>query len=199
MTDTRIASPRNVAALYIDPRGPYPKMDGVDAWAEDRDARTYAGDAPIVAHPPCGPWGRLAHMYKGDEHDCAPIAIEQVRRNGGVLEHPAQSRAWKRFGLPLPGSALDAWGGYTIEVQQVEWGHACRKRTWIYLCRTDEPSAPPYPERDPTHWVAGGRGRGKSMLGKSRPSHIKAASSEIARRTPPLFAAWLVALARSAR
>jgi hypothetical protein len=52
---------RTVAALYIDPRGPYPKMPVVDCWDETRDADRYAGAAPIVAHPPCGPWGALRH------------------------------------------------------------------------------------------------------------------------------------------
>jgi hypothetical protein len=29
---------RTVAALYIDPRGPYPIMPGVDCWDEARDS-----------------------------------------------------------------------------------------------------------------------------------------------------------------
>lgn len=74
-----------IAALYIDPRGPYPKIPGVESWDETRDARTYAGPHAIVAHPPCGPWGRLRHLYRGSEHDCAPRAVEQVRTFGGVL------------------------------------------------------------------------------------------------------------------
>ena len=42
-----------IAALYIDPRGPYPKMAEVDCWDETRDARLYDGPHAIVAHPPC--------------------------------------------------------------------------------------------------------------------------------------------------
>lgn len=72
-----------VAALYVERGGPYFGMPGVDPWDIERDARTYAGPHPVVAHPPCGPWGELRHLYKGNEHDIAPIAVEQVRKWGG--------------------------------------------------------------------------------------------------------------------
>jgi hypothetical protein len=39
-----------VAALYIDERGPYPKLLGADrCWGESRDARLYGGPWPVVA------------------------------------------------------------------------------------------------------------------------------------------------------
>ena len=44
---------RTVAALYVEPDGPYSNLDGVEVWDEARDARTYAGPHPVVAHPPC--------------------------------------------------------------------------------------------------------------------------------------------------
>jgi len=80
-----------VAALYIDPRGPYPRMDGVECWDEQRDARAYDGPHPVVAHPPCGPWGNLRHLSFGAGRECGPLAVRQVRDFGGVLEHPAGS------------------------------------------------------------------------------------------------------------
>lgn len=118
-----------VAALYIDPRGPYTKLGDVDCWDEQRDARKYDGPWPVVAHPPCGPWGKLRHQCTRQPADCGPIAVEQVRRFGGVLEHPAHSTLFRHCGMPWPGELPDAWGGFTIEVEQVRWGHVARKRT----------------------------------------------------------------------
>ncbi len=199
-----------VAALYIDARGPYPTMPGVDAWDVTRDARKYAGPFPIVAHPPCGPWGRLRHLYKGNERDCAPRAVEQVRRWGGVLEHPAGSLLWSVLGLPHVWGACgndpctDNSGGYTIEVDQVEWGHVARKRTWLYLVGVPRSAleAPPFPGREPTHWCSGRRtpftGKTKGAPPGLAPAGIKFCSNQQRRRTPPLFAEYLVSLAAAA-
>jgi hypothetical protein len=165
-------------------------MAGVDAWDLARDARLYDGPHPVVAHPPCGPWSKLRHMYRGAEHDCAPRALEQVRRFGGVLEHPADSKLWKRYRLPMPHEGSDPYG-YTIEVDQVRWGHVARKRTWLYLVRVRSLGELP-PARKPTHWCSGSKRAVRPI-----PAGIKAASKEQIRRTPPAFAAWLVSLARS--
>lgn len=186
---------RTVAALYIDPRGPYPSMPSVDCWDETRDARTYAGPHPVVAHPPCGPWGRLKHLYRGAEHDCAPAAVAAVRAWGGVLEHPADSKLWKHSGLPLPGQPPDSYGGVTLAVNQVEWGHACIKPTWLYVVGVPELHVgPPFPGRAPTHRIWYGK---FERSGHSGPK-LLVASKEIRRRTPLAFAAWLVELARRA-
>lgn len=190
-----------IAALYIDPRGPYPKIADVDCWDEVRDAKTYAGPWPVVAHPPCGPWGRLRHLSHHDDPACALRAVEQVRAYGGVLEHPWGSKLWEACALPRPGEPADAWGGRTIEITQVEWGHVARKRTWLYLVRVPESAieSPPFPGREPTHWISGGRGReGKKRTTTPVPPGIKVASRQQARRTPPLLAAYLVRLATSA-
>ena len=197
----------DVSVLYVDPRGPYPKLVA-DWWDEKRDARNYAGPNPVVAHPPCGPWGRLKHLYKGSEHDCAPIAQHQVRSYGGVLEHPAQSQLWAACGLPLPGET-DSLGGYTIAVDQVEWGHCARKTTWIYLCGVPREAiaSAPFPGRAPTHWVSGFRSSDKRRTypehykksGCAVPEGIKVCSAQQRRRTPIAFAEWLLELAAHAR
>lgn len=188
-----------IAALYIDPRGPYPALLGAAAcWDELRDARRYEGPHAVIAHPDCGPWGKLRHLYRGHGHDCAPRAVEQVRRWGGVLEHPAHSRLWTYAGLPKPGEGRDAWGGWTEAVNQSDWMHPARKPTWIYCVGVDARLAAfRPPRREPTHWIGGTRNvvrnghRGRVPLG------IKVCSAEQRRRTPHAFATWLRALAES--
>lgn len=189
-----------IAALYIDPKGPYPKIAGVDCWDEARDAQLFAGPGPVVAHPPCGPWGKLKHLSRQDPR-LAVRAVRAVREFGGVLEHPDHSGLWAHCGLPRPGDLPDEWGGWSLEVEQVRWGHVARKRTWIYIVGCGFDDLPPIPTmRVPTHWVSGGR---KPRTGRTRaglvPPGIKVCSAQQRRRTPPAFAKWLVAVAQKCR
>lgn len=190
----------DVAVLYVDPRGPYPQL--VREWYDEaRDARTYAGPWPVVAHPPCGPWGRLSHLCTRQDSTHGPIAFELVRRWGGVLEQPAWSRMFAACAAP-PGqlgrvSLPDRWGGVTIEVNQCDWGHVARKPTWLYLIGIREVGMLPE-RREPTHWVSGGRSATRKGYGGRRPAHILACSAEQRRRTPIDFARWLVDLAAQA-
>lgn len=186
----------DVAALYVDARGPYPKL--VARWydAED-DALSYDGPLPIVAHPPCGPWGSLRHLSRKDDPALAVRAVAQVRALGGVLEHPRGSLLWQACGMPRPGESPDAWGGVSIQVDQCDFGHVARKTTWLYLVGVDD--AGPLPsKREPTHWISGGR-KPRGSAGGAVPHGIKVCSAQQRRRTPVAFAAWLLELAASAR
>ena len=99
-----------IAALFVDPTGVYAEQAKVTTWDLIRDARTYAGPWPVVAHPPCERWGRFwhgstadPHQYKlGDDGGCFAAAWAAVKRWGGVLEHPEHSHAWRIFGLKVP-------------------------------------------------------------------------------------------------
>lgn len=187
----------DVAALFVDARGPYPTLLGPNwCWDIARDARTYSGPAPVVAHPPCRNWGKLRHLATGDDSDCGPIAVSLVRRFGGVLEHPAGSLLWSACGMPRPGELPDAWGGRTVQVDQVRWGHVARKPTWLYIVGPCV-FGPLPPKRAPTHYVSGARER-KIKTGGTVPPGIKICSSQQRRRTPKAFAELLIRLARSA-
>lgn len=103
-----------IAALYVRTNGPYFNVEGVDPWDEARDARSYAGPYPVIAHPPCQRWSKYfagsplviartgQRKIKGDDGGCFEAALAAVRRWGGVLEHPYGSYAWPHFGIPKP-------------------------------------------------------------------------------------------------
>jgi len=117
-------------------------LPDVDLWDESRDARLYKGPYPVVAHPPCARWCKLAGLVearygykKGDDGGCFKAALDAVRAYGGVLEHPAFSDAWPAFDLmqPLPNvwsRCID--GGWVVELNQIEFDHPARKKTWLY-------------------------------------------------------------------
>lgn len=179
-----------IAALYVDPKGPYVNRSDVDAWDEQRNAKLYNGRAPVVAHPPCGPWGRLKFLCKHQDPSCGPRAVEQVRACGGVLEHPQHSSLWKHCALPRPCDPSDAFGGRSYEVRQVAWGHKCEKPTWLYVVRVphDFVLKGIRTGGEATHRVTNGS-RGKTQLPRC--------TALEARLSPPTFADWLITLAQN--
>lgn len=145
-----------IAALFVDAKGCYAGLEGVDAWDEKRDARRYAGPHPVVAHPPCQRWGKFwagqplhikttgERKTKGDDGGCFAAALAAVRKFGGVLEHPEGSHAWAHFGLNEPPRrggwvVADFEGGWTCCVEQRSYGHYARKPTWLYVSGCDLP------------------------------------------------------------
>lgn len=146
-----VTDEKQIAALYVQPGGCYFGLEGVDPWDEQRDARTYAGPHPVVAHPPCERWGRYwsggpsakVRRKKGDDGGCFSHALWSVSRWGGVIEHPEASHAWAHFGIPKPpksGGWVRAGDGYTCCVEQGHYGHKARKATWLFAvgCKLPE-------------------------------------------------------------
>ena len=141
-----------VAALFVDSRGSYAGLPDVDLWDEKRDARKYDGPHRVVAHPPCSRWCRLAGLVQarwghkvGDDGGCFASALASVRKWGGVLEHPAYSKAWAAHDLtpPVAGSgwtSADMVGGWTCYVEQGRYGHVAKKATWLYANGVSLPS-----------------------------------------------------------
>lgn len=185
-----------VAVLYClpDNRCIYRFIEGAEVWDEARDARTFPGGFSVVAHPPCGPWGQMRQFCKlGDgAKELAPLAVEQVRQNGGVLEHPAGSSLWPTLGLPRPGEAPDAFGGYTLQVDQWDFGHLARKRTWLYIVgATPDRLPPPPPPREGVPMLMRPH-RGYDPVACSG-RHVPKSQRSV---TPRAFAEWLVETAR---
>ena len=125
---------RPVAVLFARRDSIYKSLPGLDVWDIDRNALLWPGGCSLIAHPPCRAWGRLRHFAKPveGEMELAIWAVEQVRRWGGVLEHPACSLLWSRGGLPKFGDR-DVFGGWTLGISQWWFGHKADKPTWLYI------------------------------------------------------------------
>lgn len=174
---------QTVAVLCVARNSIYKELPGVDAYDCDRDARTFAGGLPIVAHPPCRAWSAFcSHQAKPveGEKDLAPMCVDWLKQCGGVLEHPAHSRLWDHCNLPKPGKP-ERDGYWSISVKQCWWGDTRSKNTWL-LFHGVEPSQVELPFA--LHSAYGDRRRWQVM---SR--HQRAA-------TPRAFAEWLVGVAR---
>lgn len=143
-----------ISALFVETDGCYFGSSEIDPWDLPRDAMLYGGPYPVVAHPPCQRWGRFwhgstakPHQYKlGDDGGTFKSALESVRTWGGVLEHPADSQAWKWFNINRP-KRFKGWfatdcGGWTAYVEQGHYGHFSRKPTWLYVHGVDRERLP---------------------------------------------------------
>jgi hypothetical protein len=189
-----------IAALFVQTGGAYFGLEGVDPWDEARDARLYPGPWPVVAHPPCARWSRLAgfceamgYGRRGEDGGCFASALASVRRWGGVLEHPLASAAWSASGLiepPRSGGWVAAgdWIGWTCCVDQGWYGHQVPKPTWLYAAAVTPPSLRwgphPQPPRKPNH--------------NSRRGHLGTMWSTDRIHTPTAFRDLLLSIARSA-
>ena len=191
----------SVVALFVDPRGHYPGL--VTRWYDEkRDAMKYAGALPVVAHPPCQLWVNLAcvnfkryggeHNRPGNDGGKFAHALACVRLHGGVLEHPAGSRAWAAYSLRRPEGIGWDWLGddtqtgrseYVCEVWQSAYGHKARKRTWLFYSGSHPPFDLRWERPTGTHQVG--------WFDRIKPTLSKREASE----TPKAFAEDLVRLA----
>lgn len=190
-----------VTVLFAREDSIYKSIYGCDVWDIVRDARKWPGGTQVVAHPPCRAWGRLRSFAKPrpDEKDLARFAVAQVRRWGGVLEHPESSSLWADQNLPRPGASHDAFGGWTLPVHQYWWGHRAQKKTWLYIVGCAPRDIPDMPIKlgvadcrirldkrraDGTR-IKKGDADYQPLLGDAEREH-----------TPEAMARWLVELAR---
>ena len=128
-----------------------------------------------------------------------------MRRWGGVLEHPADSKAWDAFGLTKPPRSggwvrADKHGGWACYVEQGHYGHMSRKGTWLYANGVELPELRwgPSPQRiHPTALARYGYAKARrigvvAMVGGKNKTKIRNA-------TPPEFRDLLLSIARTAR
>lgn len=211
-----------IAALFVESGGVYFGLDGVDPWAESRDARKYDGPHPVVAHPPCQRWGRYwsggpsakVRRVLGDDAGCFESALLSVLRFGGVIEHPEASHAFAAFGIRRPRRfgrwqpTEVGWKGYrsfgwVCCVEQGHYGHPARKATWLFHACPYELEAPPDLIWGPSTGARLDEGfhsteerRAARLAGRAP---IKRLSTQQNLRTPPAFRDVLLELARRVR
>jgi hypothetical protein len=207
-----------IAALYVETDGAYFSLPDVDPWDEPRDARKYNGPWPVVAHPPCQRWGRFWHgstrkphqFQLGADDGCFFDALRKIDRFGGVIEHPADSKAWDHFGITKPpraGGWVQVVGGplfsqaWTCCVYQGHYGHLAGKPTWLLAARMPKPQELRWgkteqrihPRALELHGYEKARRIGMmAMVGGKDKTRIRNA-------TPPEFRQVLIDIARTAR
>jgi hypothetical protein len=173
-----------IAVLCAAKNSIYKKIEGVEVYDEARDARTFKGGMPIVAHPPCRAWSAYcSHQAKPEpgERALGPWCVSQLKRYGGVLEHPAYSRLWDELGLPRPGER-PINGLWSMKVKQSWWGDKRSKNTWLLFAGLELSDLPEIPFR--LHDPSMDREQWNKMSKKQRAA------------TPEAFARWLVEVAR---
>lgn len=179
---------RRVSVLFVARDSEYFSLP-VDCYDARRDALTFRGIGPVIAHPPCRLWSMLRSFSTAPEgeRELAHFALLVVRRNGGVLEHPAGSKFWPAAGLPRPGAPPDQFGGWTLPVSQKWWGHRARKRTWLYIVGCAPADVPAMPIHMRPHQVV--------CAGPGSTSRLPGLGQLERDRTPRAFAWWFEELA----
>jgi len=95
-----------VAVFFAAPKRVYHGLSGLEVYDPRRDARTFPGGMPVIAHPPCRYWSvKCRHQAKPEpgERELGIWCAQEVRPWGGILEHPALSLLWPAALSPPPG------------------------------------------------------------------------------------------------
>ena len=134
---------QQIAALFVRSDSIYWDRNSIEAYDVTRNALTYTGNSPILAHPPCARWGRFwwadGSITPGMDNGLFEFSLAQLRRVGGVIEHPAASHAFKMHDLGNPQRGFwkrNLWGDWVTEVDQSQYGHRAQKSTWL-VARSD--------------------------------------------------------------
>ncbi len=161
-----------ISVLCVSKKSNYFLISNLDLWTIDRDCFNFTGKNKVIAHPPCAQWSQLRGLsnYNLKEKLLLDWCYEIVTQNGGILEHPLSSSAWKRFNIK-PFSVNLHWFGF-----------AAKKPTGLFF-KNCSPTDYTLNFNAITHTVGGTR---KSVLKELR------GSKENRNITPLKFNQWLV-------
>lgn len=103
----------HVTVIFCDEKSLYKSLVA-DCYDKKRNALTYAGNNPVVAHPPCQLWGKMAkinylrwggeHNRPGNDGGCFKFALDTVNRCCGC---------WVLRVLPINSPPLSIKGIYS--------------------------------------------------------------------------------------
>lgn len=161
-----------IPVLFVDKKTNYSHYN-TDLYDIRRNAISIVENCAALYHPPCRTWGRLRQFTKfyPGEHWLAVWSIIRIRKFGGVLEHPAGSSLWKFMCLPLPGAGYDVFGGFSVKINQSDFGFKCEKNTWLYIvgCKLKDLPAQELNFSSITHTISSSKkNTGKRELSKSK-------------------------------
>lgn len=215
-----------VAALFVQRGGVYWGRPDVDAWDEERDARLYAGSLPVVAHPPCSRWCRLAKLVESvsrrrvseyfqpdadsdSEEDDVPHRILAVGDDHGCFASALASV--RRCGGVLEHPAWSmAWAAHGLTAppargwhRDIDGGWCCEVSQAAYGHRARKLTWLYYVGRNPPAPLDWSRPEASGVVSScsmSRGKVLRCAGRGISKReasaTPPRFADALIAMAR---
>lgn len=167
-----------VPVYYVSRKSNYKKDSRFDCYDVGRDAFQVIPSVPFIAHPPCRLFSRLRKFSNAPvtEKRLAFKAMRDVRKFGGVVEHPLSSTLWKSFNVGKP-SAPDRFGGYLISVNLSWFGFPAEKKTGLYIVGIPYSDLPSLPLKFDaiTHVISSSRKSAKKELkGDARSATPKA-------------------------
>lgn len=136
----------------------------------------------------------------GDDGGCFEAALASLKAWGGVLEHPAHSKAWDHFDIAEPAKGGWTWddfhGLWVCQVEQGHYGHVARKPTWLLVNGSLPPELRwgPAPQRLPEKRLAE-----RGYKSSCRCGMVAYQSHKQRQRTPEAFRDLLLSIAQTCR
>ena len=158
-----------IPVLFTQEKSNYDKIKLFDCYDIKRNALSFNGRVPLIAHPPCRKFSKLRGLSTAplSEKKLAFFALSKVRQFGGILEHPRSSTLWINGNFNLDGS-IDTYGGFLRSVDLSWFGFPARKATMLYFCgiRPDQMPAFPFSLNAITHIISSTARSNKKEISK---------------------------------